>query len=111
MITIYCVKIVRAFPDYMRPYANASVYHFLSIKEANEKRREEKRKYFYRFIGWLDNYETIDIDDIDDEASDLCYSDSYMDQEPFEATLYEIVIDHKITTKEIPFPHDNKLDN
>ena len=112
MDTFYCLKIVRAFPDYKRPYANASVYHFLTIQEAETKRLSEKKLYYQNFIHWLDNPESINVDALDDECYDLCYADSYMDQAPFEATLYEIIFDnHTLFTKEIPFPRTNLLDN
>ena len=116
MLTFYCLKIVRAYPDYKRPYANASVYHFMSIQEAELKRKEEKRIYYQQFLHWLENPEEIDMDKIDDECYDLCYADSYMDQEPFEAVLYEITFQNsttpgdRIKSREIPFPKTPHLD-
>lgn len=133
--TFYCVEIVCASPDYKRPYAYANVYHYLTIAEANEKRREEKREYYKRFLDSLDSeyYDTnsaylkddvkekmeeteqtkeYDVDDFDEgKMQDLIYQESYMEQEPFSATLYQIdVKDNTITSKIIPFPNI-QLDN
>jgi hypothetical protein len=109
---IFCLQIVKAFPDYKRPRSSTNIYHFTDEFSANEKRRQEKAKYYQDFIDYLKQDEdTIikDIDDLDeDEAqTDWVYKDSYMDMEPFSATLYEIeIIDECIKTKRINFPND-----
>ena len=107
---LFCLEIVKAFPDYKRPYTITNVYHYLDINVANDKRREEKSEYYKNFI---ENLEIKDIDDLDeDEAqTDFIYYDSYMDMEPFSATLYEIEMDEDyIKSKRIPFPVTNKIE-
>lgn len=106
-MNLYCLEIVRAYPDYKRPYASVDVYHFLTIKEANEKRREEKQKYYHDFIDSLEESERIkDIDKINEEkAEEYIYYDSCMEMQPFSATLYEIHIETgTITSEVISFP-------
>lgn len=109
---LYCLEIVRAFPDYKRPYASVDVYHFLTIKEANEKRREEKRQYYLNFIESLEEGEIKDIDNVNEEkAEEYIYSDSYMQMEPFSATLYLVHIETgTITSEIIPFPISNDIE-
>lgn len=110
MSQIYCLTIVKAYPDYKRPYASTCVYHFSTIHDANEKRRQEKAKYYEDFIEYLkdtENKEVKDIDELDeDEAqTDWIYADSYMDMEPFSATLHEIIIENDlIQSRRINFP-------
>lgn len=111
---LYCVEIVRAYPDYKRPYVSVTVHHFKTLNEADEKRREEKRKYYENFCEFLEeNGEDVpkDVDQIDeDEAQNYLYSDSYMDMAPFSCTLYLIEMDDdSITSKRISFPGE-KLD-
>ena len=113
---LYCLKIERACPDYKRPYCSVSVHHYLTIEEADEKRRREKQKYYKDFLTYLDECgEEVpkDVDEIDeDEAQDYFYRDSYMDMMPFDCILYVIEIqDDSITSKTIPFPKSEKLDS
>jgi len=109
-MNLYCLTVVRAYPDYKRPYSSTSVYHFATIEDANEKRRKEKRKYYENFLEFLrECCQPVpkDIDNIDeDEAqTDFVYIDTYMDMEPFSAILYEIVMEEDfITSKRIEFP-------
>ena len=107
---VYCLKIDKAYPDYKRPYASSSVYHFATIEDANEKRKIEKRNYYEGFLQHLreccDDVPK-DIDNIDEDRAqtDYIYYDSYMDMEPFSAILYEITSeDNVITSKRINFP-------
>ena len=111
---LYCLEIVRAYPDYKRPYVSVNVYHFKSIDEADNKRREEKRKYYESFCQFLEETgEDVpkDVDNIDeDEAQSYIYSDNYMDMAPFSATLYLIEMeDDIVTSKRVAFPN-NKID-
>jgi len=111
---LYCLEIVRARPDYKRPYVSVSTYHFKSLEEADNKRRQEKRDYYESFCSFLEeNGDDVpkDVDEIDeDEAQNYIYSDSYMDMAPFSATLYLIEMDEdSITSKRISFPRE-KLD-
>lgn len=120
-MNLYCVEIVCAYPDYKRPYVSTRVYHFLTIEEANEKRREKKRKYYSDFLSALKGVEENedetnnspkDIDEVDEEQlSQFIYVDAYMDMEPFEATLYQISIDNgNITSEVIPFPPSESIE-
>lgn len=110
MSKIYCLEIIKAFPDPKRPYSSTNIYHFTDKFSANEKRRQEKTKYYEDFIDYLKKDEDMiikDIDDLDeDEAqTDWVYCFSYMDMPPFSATLYEIeMIDDYIKSKRIKFP-------
>ena len=111
---LYCLQIERARPG-KRPYASMSVYHFKTIEEADEKRRNEKREYYEGFLQHLEEEgEDVpkDIDLLDeDEAQSYIYYDSYMDMLPFSATLYVIEIeDDSISSKRIPFPVSAKLE-
>ena len=115
-MNLYCLEIVKAYPDYKRPYVSTNLYHFKDPYSANEKRREEKLNYYQNFIEYLEETEDKKIEDIDDldedEAqTDYIYSDSYMDMSPFTATLYEIYInDDIIKSKRISFPVTNKIE-
>lgn len=114
-MNLYCLEIVCAHPDYKRPYASVEVFHFLSSEEANEKRKQKKLEYYSDFVDMLEADGTVikDIDDVDDrsEQDAYFYQDSYMDMEPFAATLYEIHIeDGNITSKSIPFPFSEKIE-
>ena len=102
---LYSLVIVKAHPDYKRPYSTTDVYYFLNPGDANEKRREEKRSYYQDFLKYLEE-EDIDKIDEDDLQSEI-YADSYMDMEPFSAQLYEINIENDtIVTKKLRFPND-----
>jgi hypothetical protein len=107
---LYCLEVQRAYPDYKRPYASVNVYHFKTIDEADNKRREEKKRYYESFCEFLEETgEDVptDVDKIDeDEAQNYFYSESYMDMAPFSATLYEIQFDDDtVTSKRISFPN------
>ena len=109
---IYCLQIEECFPDYKRPYATHIVQHCTSVEEANERRREEKGRYYEGYLEYLkESGEKVpeDIDDIDeDEAQSFFYRESYMDMAPFTATLYEIKIeDDGIIKTRCPFPVKN----
>lgn len=111
---LYCLEIVKAYPDYKRPYVSVDVCHYKNIDAADNKRREEKRKYYESFCQFLEETgENVpkDVDKIDeDEAQDYIYNDSYMDMIPFSATLYLIEMeDDLVTSKRISFPN-NKID-
>ena len=116
MNTLYCLEIVKAYPDYKRPYATSSVYHYSTIEDANEKRRTEKRLYYDSFLQFLrECCEPVpkDIDNIDeDEAqTNYIYSDYYMEMEPFLATLYEITIENDLVkSKRINFPKTDLIE-
>lgn len=113
---LYCLEITKAYPDYKRPYASVSTYHFLTKEDANEKRRQEKRNYYEGFLQFLRDFDSPvpkDIDNIDEDVAqtDYIYSDTYMDMEPFCANLYEITIeDDLITSKRINFPPSNIIE-
>jgi hypothetical protein len=115
MSKLYCVHITKTYPDYKRAYVGSQVKHFLDINEANEFRREEKRKYyesFHEYLRDMDEPVPKDIDNLDeDKAYEYIYSDSYMDMPPFDAELYEIVFDDEhIESKTIDFPQCDKIE-
>lgn len=105
---LYSLVIVKAHPDYKRPYSTTDVYYFLNREDANEKRREEKRSYYQDFLKYLEEDDQKDIDQIDeDDLQSEIYADAYMDMEPFSAQLYEINIENDtIVTKKLRFPND-----
>ena len=49
---MYCAIIIRACPDYKRPYANTSVKHFISKEEAETYVKNSKLEYF-RIKDWF----------------------------------------------------------
>ena len=113
---MFCLHIVKAHPDYKRPYASAQVFHFATKEDANEKRREEKRKYYKSFLEYLESVEELipqDIDNLDEDVAqtDFIYVDSYMDMQPFTSTLYEIDMEEDfITSKRVEFPKTNIIE-
>jgi hypothetical protein len=112
---VYCLEILRAYPDRKRPSASSSVFFFPNPYDANEKRRQEKRKYYEDFMTHLKEIADRvpkDIDNIDeDEAQDYFYMENYMDMQPFSATLYEVTLeDTSVTSKRIPFPKCEKIE-
>ena len=109
---IYCLQIEKSFPDYKRPYATHIVQHCMTVEEANERRREEKKEYYEGYLDYLkESGEDVpeDIDDLDeDESQDYIFRESYMDMPPFTATLYEIKIEEDgIIKTRCPFPVKN----
>lgn len=109
---LYCLQIEEAHPDRKRPYTTTQSFHCMTLKEANERRREEKKRYYEGYLDYLkESGEKVpeDIDDIDeDEAQSFFYRESYMDMAPFTATLYEIKIeDDGIIKTRCPFPVKN----
>ena len=113
---LYCLTITKAYPDYKRPYVSVSTYHFLTKEDANEKRREEKRIYYQDFLDFLKMHgdpvpKDVDNIDEDDAQTEYIYSDSYMDMEPFSATLYEITFEEDLVrSKRINFPPSNIIE-
>jgi hypothetical protein len=106
---LYCLQIEMCYPHYKRPYTCNLVKHYKTFEQANEKRREEKAKYYEQYLEHLkENGEEVpkDVDDIDeDESQDYFYKNSYMDMAPFSAAIYEIVIeDDAIIKTRMPFP-------
>jgi hypothetical protein len=106
---LYCLQIEESYPDYKRPFASHQIFHYKTFEQANEKRREEKGKYYEQYLEHLkENGEEVpkDVDDIDeDESRDFIFHDSYMDMAPFSAAIYEIVIeDDAIIKTRMPFP-------
>ena len=108
---LYCLEIIRAYPDVSYPCASVSVHHFKTIAEADDRRREEKRKYYNEFEQFL-NDETIDVDKYDEYgAKDFIYKECSMAMEPFTSNLYEIEIEEdRILSRRISFPKTDRLE-
>jgi hypothetical protein len=85
------------------------VWHFKTLKEANEKRREQKREYYEDYLEYMrecGEHVPEDIDDLDDDKLvERVYSNAYMDMRPFSAIIHEIKIEEDAIVKtRVPFP-------
>lgn len=103
----YCLKVVTACPDWKRPYAEVTIKHYSTKEAAEEALRNIKE-------GYIDDYFYVDRDSNDDDEefnyrekgmtvekldemiengklAEKIYEDSYMDMEPFDAEVFEVV--------------------
>jgi len=104
---IYSVLITRAYPDYKRPYASATLCHFDSYEAATEFAMRQ-RMIYYNDYGVLDAFNNesdtqLTVDDdarpptddqlmrLEELAYDIVYFDSYMDMSPFDAVVSPVV--------------------
>lgn len=100
---MYCLKVVISCPDYKRPYSKVIVEHFGTEDDAKTRLNEIKTEYIE------DHYLTKDIFNFEHDEQlisipefdklvenggllDYIYSDSYMDQPPFESEIIKIEI-------------------
>lgn len=97
----YCVVITTAHPDYKRPYTSTYVKFFDNLEKAKSYIKQNKIEY-YRDFGVIDSDTDINeenIDDYDDRAYDIIYSDSYMENEPFDGSIYDVRTGNNLTLR------------
>lgn len=102
MNDIYCVTITKSYPDYKRPYTTNDVKFFTDKTKAQDYVKKIKREYYNDYLVKVDLEtgdrvdrveisDTEDPDKYDDEAYDIIYSDSYMDNEPFSYKIISVI--------------------
>ena len=97
----YCVVITTAHPDYKRPYTSTYVRFYDNLEEAKSYIKQTKTEY-YRDYGVINSDTDINeenIDDYDDRAYDIIYSDSYMENEPFDGSIYDVRTGNNLTLR------------
>lgn len=85
---MFCLKVIIAYPDYKRPYAEVIVEHFESNEKAEIRLNEIKLKYNNDF--GIENMNLFEMSE--EDLSRYIYEDSYMDQIPFDFEIFEVKI-------------------
>ena len=100
---MYCLKVIISRPDYKRPYSKVIVEHFRTEDDAKTRLNEIKTDYIEDhaltkdIFGLEKDEQLISIQDFDKLVEnggllDYIYSDSYMDQPPFESEIIQVNI-------------------
>lgn len=94
---MFCLKVIIAHPSYKRPYSEVIVEHFETQNEAEKRLDEIKIQYNEDFKCDDDDINLFDMSE--GELLDYIYSDSYMDQPPFDYEIFEIKIQNNDKTE------------
>lgn len=80
---MWCLVVIRSYPDYKRPFSTTDVQHFATY----EKAFAEKEKAYDEFLDESGfEREEYECD------PNIYYCDTYMEMPPFEARLFEVKI-------------------
>ena len=114
-LKMFCLHVVIAFPDYKRPSAEVSIKHYSTKELAENALQKIKHKFVCEYVDPEDffpkNHEFNDgqngelneddlkaIEKLDKmiesgELVEYYYQDSYMEMPPFDARIFEVVVE------------------